>query len=414
MRPQNLYILFWIKKNRLKGGKAPIYARIKIDGVRAEFATDQETLVGEWDSKAQFVKQNSPDASEINPALVDFKNKLLQCKSLLEYKSLPLTLENIRNEFNGTGEKPRMLLEIVRQYVDDVKMLIGKDYVMASWWKYKATQKLVASFIQWKFRRQDIPLDSIKRSFITDFEFYLKTEKNINPSTNPKYIKSLRKIIKQCVINEWLTRDPFVGYQLKIRTAERGYLTKHEVQLLHEKEFDIDRLTLVKDLFLFSCYTSLSYIDIFNLSKDNIAIGIDGKKWIFTHRQKTNTSSRIPLLLPALEILQKYSNNPFVINSSKLLPIASNQKVNSYLKEIADCCGIKKKLTFHMARHTFATTITLSNGVPIESVSKMMGHTKIQTTQIYAKVLDEKVSNDMSRLWDKFETNSIPIAKIGS
>jgi site-specific recombinase XerD len=204
-------------------------------------------------------------------------------------------------------------------------------------------------------------------------------------------------------MNEWLDRDPFLGYQLKVRTAERGFLSNEEMQSLHEKEFGIERLNLVRDLFLFSCYTGLSYIDVFNLTKDNISIGINGKKWIFTHRQKTDNPSRIPLLPPALEILQKYSNNPAALNSSKLLPIASNQKVNSYLKEIADCCGIKKKLTFHMARHTFATTITLNNNVPIESVSKMMGHTKIQTTQIYAKVLDEKISRDMEPLWEKWQ-----------
>jgi site-specific recombinase XerD len=391
MRVQsNLYILFWIKKNRLKNGKTPIYARVKIDGVRAEFSTNHEVPVLEWNSQAQFVVQKNPDAMEINKALVDFKNKLYQCKNMLEYKKQPLTLENIRNEFNGVAEKPRMLLEIIRQYVEDVKKLIGKDYVIASWWKYRATMNLVANFVQWKYKKLDIPLDSVKHSFITDFEFYLKTEKNINPSTNPKYIKSLRKMIRQCVVNEWLDRDPFLGYQLKVRTAERGFLTNEEIQRQHEKEFGIERLNLVRDLFLFSCYTGLSYIDIFNLTKDNISMGIDGKKWIFTHRQKTDISSRIPLLPPALDILQKYSNCPAALNRSKLLLIASNQKVNSYLKEIADCCGIKKKLTFHMARHTFATTITLSNGVPIESVSKMLGHTKIQTTQIYAKVLDEK------------------------
>ncbi len=407
MRLQNLYILFWIKKNRLKGGKAPIYARVKLNGTRAEFSTEQEVPVSDWDSKAQFVIQTNPDANEINKVLVEFKDKLNQAKNLLEYKSQPLTLENIRNEFNGVAEKPRMLLEFIRQYAEDVKKLVGKDYVMASWWKYRATEKLLAGFVQWKYRRQDIPLDSIKHAFITDFEFYLKTEKNINPSTNPKHIKSLRKMIRQCVVNEWLPRDPFVGYRLKIRTAERGFLNNEEMQSLHEKEFDIARLKLVRDIFLFSCYTGLCYIDIFNLTKDNISIGIDGKKWIFTHRQKTDIASRIPLLQPALEILQAYSNHPAAINSSKLLPIPCNQKVNSYLKEIADCCGIKKKLTFHMARHTFATTITLSNGVPIESISKMLGHTKIQTTQIYAKVLDSKVSSDMDQLSKMFEKKTL-------
>ncbi len=391
-------VLFWIKKSRLKNGKGHIYARVTINNVRAEFSTLKEVPVLEWDSKAQFVKQRCPGSKEINKTLVEIKEKLNYCKSVLEFKGLPVTVDSLKNEFYGAAEKPRMLLEIVKQHNADIEKLIGKDFVIASWRKYRTMYNLICGFVKWKFQRNDIPLDSLKYSFLTDFEFYLKTEKNINPATNPKYIKNFQKIIRQCVMNQWLDKDPFLGYRLKIRTAERGFLTDQELQNLQSKHFDIDRLETVKDIFLFSCYTGLSYIDVFNLTANSINLGIDGNKWIFTSREKTDVPSHIPLLPYALDLIEKYRNHPAAVNKGKLFPVHSNQRMNGYLKEIADLCGIKKKLTFHMSRHTFATTVTLNNGVPIESVSKMLGHRKIQTTQIYAKVLDKKVSNDMQQL----------------
>ncbi len=397
----DLYVLFWIKKSRLNNGKGHIYARVKIDGLRAEISTLIEIPITEWDSRSQFVKPSFSKAFEVNRKLIEINQKLTLCKNVLQYNGKPVTLEGIKAEYYRVAEKPRMFLEIVKQHIDDIEKLIGKDYVITSWRKYRTMYNLLCSFVKWKFRANDIPLDSLKYSFITDFEFYLKTEKSINPSTNPKYLKNLQKIIRQCVMNQWLDKDPFLGYRLKIRTAERGFLSDQELQVLQEKQFDIDRLETVKDIFLFCCYTGLSYIDVFNLTPNSISIGIDGNKWIFTSREKTDVPSHIPLLPYALELIEKYQNHPAAVNCGKLFPVHSNQRMNGYLKEIADLCGIKKKLTFHMSRHTFATTITLNNGVPIESVSKMLGHRKIQTTQIYAKVLDKKVSNDMSELRNK-------------
>ena len=203
--------------------------------------------------------------------------------------------------------------------------------------------------------------------------------------------------------NGWLDKDPFINFKAKVVEVERAFLTEEELQTLHNKEFQIGRLTQVKDIFLFSCYTGLAYIDAKNLTQTNIVIGIDGNYWIHTHRKKTDTPSHIPLLPPALEIIDKYKQNPKSINDDALLPVLSNQKMNAYLKEIAVCCEINKDLTFHIARHTFATTVTLSNNVPIESVSKMLGHKTLRTTQHYAKILDSKVSNDMQVLFNRFK-----------
>jgi integrase len=217
-----------------------------------------------------------------------------------------------------------------------------------------------------------------------------------------KYIKNFSKIIKICLANDWLIKNPFSNYKSKIKDVERVYLSEEEIQRILKKEFKLVRLSLVRDIFLFSCFTGLAYIDVKNLTKSHINLGIDGEQWIFTHRQKTESASKIPILPVTQTIIDKYKNHPQSSNQEKLLPVLSNQKMNAYLKEIADVCEIEKELTFHIARHTFATTVTLTNGVPLESVSKMLGHKNIKTTQHYAKVLDRKVSDDMKILKEKF------------
>ena len=238
-----------------------------------------------------------------------------------------------------------------------------------------------------------------------EYEFYLRSVRKCANNTAVKYIKNFHKIINICLANGWLTKDPFANYKSKVKEVIREYLTEKEIQDLMEKELVSDRLELVRDIFIFSCFTGLAYIDVKQLSKDNIVLGIDGDKWINKNRQKTDTNSKIPLLPTAQYILDKYANHPVCVNEDKLLPIFSNQKMNAYLKEIATVCGINKELTFHIARHTFATTVTLSNGVPIETVSKMLGHTNLKTTQHYAKILDKKISEDMKILKDKFSIN---------
>lgn len=221
--------------------------------------------------------------------------------------------------------------------------------------------------------------------------------------------KNFKKIIRICIANGWLDKDPFVKYKAKLKEVERAFLSEEELQTILDKEFAKERLNQVKDIFLFSCFTGLAYSDVKKMSYENIATGIDGEKWLFINRTKTDTTSRVPLLPTALAVLDKYKEHPICRNQKKLLPVLSNQKMNSYLKEIADVCEIPKELTFHIARHTFATTVTLNNDVPIESVSKMLGHKNIRTTQHYAKLLDKKVSNDMQALRNKFQ-QSLKIA----
>ena len=240
----------------------------------------------------------------------------------------------------------------------------------------------------------------------------LKTERSIGNNTIAKHIQNIKRVINDCVDKAWCKSNPFVNFSIKTTLKDREFLSDVELEEMIQKKINLERVEVVKDIFVFSCFTGLSYIDIANLTPHQIVTGIDHGKWIYTSRQKTGTASHIPILPQAMQIIEKYQHHPKVISSGKLLPILSNQRMNSYLKEIADICGIRKVLTFHIARHTFATTVTLTNGVPIESVSKMLGHKKMQTTQHYAKILDSKVSADMQVLFNKFKVENKKQKKI--
>jgi site-specific recombinase XerD len=265
-----------------------------------------------------------------------------------------------------------------------------------------------------KYKISEISLANLKYQLLADFEFYLKSQKKIGQNTASKYIKNIKKIVQECVRKKWLNEDPFTEFKIKKVDTDPTFLLDYELKAIELKELKIERLSQVRDMFVFSCYTGLSFIDVFKLTSNHVSIGIDGEKWIITGRQKNNIPSHIPLLPIPLKIIAKYKEHPVAVNKGKLLPMLSNQKMNGYLKEIADLCEIDKNLTYHVARHTFATTVTLTNGVPIESVSKMLGHKKIQTTQHYAKILDKKVSNDIQILRAKFEKKEQgpPIKKV--
>ena len=275
---------------------------------------------------------------------------------------------------------------------------------------YFTTQGYIADFIFIKYKVTDMYLKQLDYNLILKFEKYLRAhkptdhQKPMGNNTVMKHIERFRKMITLAYKLEWIDRDPFINFQSKFEKVERGFLTELELFEIEEKYFSIERLQLVKDLFIFACYTGLSYIDVVNLTENDINYGIDGELWIIMKREKTNNPLRIPILPKALELIKKYDGNLKSKANGTIFPKLSNQKLNAYLKEIADLCEIRKNLTFHLARHTFATTVTLSNGVPIETVSKLLGHSRISTTQIYAKVIERKVSNDMRNLKIKLRT----------
>ncbi len=261
--------------------------------------------------------------------------------------------------------------------------------------------------MEWKYKVSDIDINKLDYEFITEYEFWLKSVRNCDHNTSMKYLSNFRKIVNRCLLKGWLHRNPFLGFKMTKREVERVVLTESELQALSTKQFTVERLNLVRDIFLFSCYTGLAYADVQKLKRSEIIIGVDGEKWVVSRRQKTDITAKIPLLPPALKIINYYTNHPQCLLQDRILPILSNQKMNAYLKEIADLCEIPKNLTFHIARHTFATTVTLSNGVPIETVSKMLGHRNLKTTQHYAKILDVKISEDMKRLKEKINMRNL-------
>src|SRR5690606_18608365 len=264
--------------------------------------------------------------------------------------------------------------------------------------RYRTAKKHVEDYIQSNYHVKDLNVKDINHKFISGFEYYLKTTRKCSHNTAIKYITNFKKIIRIAYANDWISKDPFLHWKAKLKIVDREFLTKTEIKRIYEKKFPADRLNQVKDIFIFSCFTGLAYADVKKLTKKDVVIGIDSQNWIKTKRTKTDTRSNIPILAIPQEIINKYEASQESRDTDLLLPVLSNQKMNAYLKEIADLCGISKNLTFHLARHTFATTVTLTNGVPIESVSKMLGHKSLRTTQHYAKILDKKVSDDMNAL----------------
>ena len=399
-------ILFYAKKAKAAAnGLVPIYTRITINGKRIELSTNRFVEISKWSTEAGKIKGSSEEARSINNHLDLLKSQIRDAEMELIHKKIALTTETIKSKLLGVDERARMLVPIFQDHNNKIKELVGKEYAPGTLERYTTSLKHTIEFMQWKYNISDIDITKIDHAFITDYEFWLRSVRNCANNTAVKYLKNFNKIIKLCLANDWLDKNPFANYKSKVKEVERVYLTEAEIQSIIEKDFKTERLSLVRDIFLFSCFTGLAYIDVKNLTKAHVSYGIDGEKWIFTHRQKTESASKIPILPVTQMIIDKYENHPQCINEDKLLPILSNQKMNAYLKEIAGVCEIEKELTFHIARHTFATTVTLTNGVPIESVSKMLGHKNLRTTQHYAKVLDRKVSDDMRILKDKFSSS---------
>lgn len=394
-----LSILFYIKRAKTTSqGKSPIYLRVTVDSKRTEFSIKRFVETHKWSSEQNKMKGKSEESKTLNTCLDILKSRIYEIQKDLIHTGKEVNGETIKNILLGIDDRKRMLIPIFQEHNNRMEALLGKEYAKGTLTRYKTCLSHTKEFLHWKYNVSDIEIEEIDHAFIADFEFYLRTEKACANNSAVKYIKNFGKIIRICLANKWLKYDPFISYNSKFIVVDRSFLDEDEIQKLSEKNLEIERISQVRDIFLFSCYTGLAYIDTKNLKHSNIGVGIDGNKWIFTNRQKTKSLSNIPLLPKAEEIIEKYKNHPYCKITGSLLPVLSNQKMNAYLKEIADLCEISKELTFHIARHTFATTVTLSNGVPIESASKMLGHKSIKTTQHYAKILDKKVSEDMKVL----------------
>ena len=392
-------ILFFPKRGRSTPDEyAVLYTRITYNGKRAEFSTSRKISLQLWNSKSGKSRGTSEESRSVNRFIDTVRAALYEVHDKLIREERPISAQIIKDIYLGKEEEQRMLMEIFQEHNDQMKSLIGKGFTNGTMQRYNACKEHIQNYLLSHYKKEDIPVGDVDYAFITGFEHYLKSKKDCAHNTAQKYIVNFKKIIRIAYANQWIEKDPFFHWKGSWQSSEREYLTDLELKDLAEREFDIPRLELVRDIFLFCCYTGLAFADVKKLSADDIVINLSGKKWIKTKRQKTKSLSSIPLLEIPQNILEKYADDPHVKAGKGVLPVLSNQKSNSYLKEIADVCGIKKNLTTHLARHTFATTVTLSKGVPIESVGKMLGHRSLKTTQIYAKVLDEKVERDMQML----------------
>ncbi|WP_417173365.1 site-specific integrase [Alistipes finegoldii] len=396
MSKSTFRILFYVRKNQVnKEGKASIMIRLTINGDTSQFSSKLEVEPALWDVKSQKMSGNSLRARQLNSLLDDVRTSLKNHFHDIETHEAYVTAEKVRNAFLGITIRQQTLLGTFRKHNEDVQKLVGISKSAATYAKYDRCMRRLEEFMQAKYRIKDIALKEISHVFITDFETYLRTESGCNENTTAKFMQTFRMIIIIAKNNGWIFADPFINYKIRLKRVDRGYLTEPEITKILKKQFACKRLEQVRDIFIFACFTGLAYIDVRNLTKDNIRPSFDGKLWIMTARQKTDTAVTVPLLKVPQAILKKYEGT---LPDGRLLPVLSNQKLNSYLKEIGDLCGITKNITFHLARHTFATTMTLAKGVPIETVSKMLGHTNIVTTQIYARITNDKIGRDMQAL----------------
>jgi integrase len=394
-------VAFYLKKQKTtQAGKSPIYARITVNGKRIEISVKRSIEENNWNATKGMAKGSREETVKLNKYLDQFKAGIIDSYQQLLLQKKFITAELLKEKVTGGDQAEFTLCKLMEYHNSDQGQLLEPGTMK----NYYTTQKYIKEFIKERFKTSDKYLSELSYKFITDFEYFLrnrtpeKGQKALNNNGLMKHIERFCKMINLAVRLEWIDRNPFHAYQLKFDKVEREYLTKDELARIEAKKFNIVRLQVVQDLFVFSCYTGLAYIDVFNLTPANLIEKSANNIWIATNRQKTNEPVRVPLLPKALAIIEKYKGHPQALAEGKVLPTLSNQKLNSYLKEIADTCDITKPLTFHIARHTFATTVTLTNGVPIETVSKLLGHSKLTTTQIYAKVVESKLTDDMAQL----------------
>lgn len=404
---QTLAILFYLRRDKKKSEtEIPIYMRITLNGKRAEMAIHRYIDPEHWNNTASVPRGTKNEIKNLQEFLNLQRSKVYQAQKDLIDNGKVVTASAIRNIVQGKTEKQHTLLEVFDYHNKLMEEKVPAEYAPTTLVRFTTTRKHVSDFLQYQYKVDDMFLSQLNHEFVATLEHYFKTTKSCNHNSTIKYIKNLKKVINLAVKNGWLNRDPFINFKATTKPVNRAFLTSEELSAIEDKKIENIRLAKVRDIFVFSCYTGLAYVDAFKLTRDNLVTGIDGEKWILTNRKKTGSKSNIPLLPKALEIVNKYKDDPMCIHSNKLLPVLSNQKMNAYLKEIAIITGITKNLTYHTGRHTFSTTVTLTNGVPIESVSEMLGHKSIRTTQIYAKVIDKKVSEDMQTLKNKMLLNS--------
>ena len=375
----------------------PFCVRITYLGNRIELATGIYSSTDHWDIVRQRIKDKVVGARVDNERLDRIKTEIQDIFNQLRSTNEDFDANTIKRKLLNIQES-KGILAVFDYYLDSILAKLNKGYSMETYKHYKSSRKRLADFINSSLKKTDISVQCIDYKFLDAFDVFIKKDFNNVQNTAWNYHKHLRRVLNLAISLDYIDKNPYSKFKVGLDETHREILSMEELQRLEDKNIQIERLSVVRDIFIFACYTGLSFSDIAKLSRIHLQHGADGKEWIIIDRSKTNNRCRIPILPKAREILKRYEDYPKISNKDVLLPVLTNQKMNSYLKELGDICDINKNITMHIARHTFATSVTLSNGVPIETVSKILGHTSLKTTQIYAKVLDKKISEDMEVL----------------
>ena len=401
MQNNSFSVLFFIKKSKLlKNGEAPICMRITVNSKRAEVQVKRSVEPDKWNHLKGCAVGKDRKHQEINLYLETVRNRVFQIHRQLEADGKPITAVTIKNIFYGGYDSPKMLIETFNEHNQEYRELMDKEYAKGTVLRYERTVRYLVEFMREQYNCADIPLKSINYHFI-------KTQKGCAQNATVKYLKNLKKITKTAILKKWINEDPFADIHFKQTKTNRDFLNESELRRIIAKDIDIERLQTVRDIFIFCSFTGLAFTDVKHLKAEHIVQADDGRWWIRKAREKTDNMCDIPLLdIPRL-ILEKYKSRPGYSERGFLLPVPSNQRMNGYLKEIADICHIKKKLSTHIARHTFAS-LAIANKVSLESIAKMLGHTDIRTTRIYAKIMNSTIAFEMQTLQDKFALPTHP------
>lgn len=398
MTRSSFSVLFAIRESKArKNGNAPIETTITVNGERTSFSTGKLVQIDKWDKAKQQVKGKDDEARSLNLFLQAVKNKLYEKETELMERGFVVTAELLRDAYFDKVEalKEKTLLSVLREHNEERKLMVGKTVAPATYYAFEHTECLLKKFIKEKYERNDIYLRELNVGFIQSFHAYLLQIMGQNSTT--KHLKFLKKIVNLAVANCYITYNPLNIYKVEREPVEIDFLNEEELRKIINFDTPIPRFERARDMFLFGCFTGLSYIDIKTLLPEHIERDNEGRIWIKKRRVKTGVLSRIPLLPMAKMILDKYKGG------ERMLPIQDPADINKYLKDIAILCNINKRITFHTSRHTFASTVTLANNISLEVVSKMLGHTNTQMTTHYAKLIDRCIGEQMDKLMDSYQ-----------
>lgn len=399
-------LAFFVRKARpLRNGELPIFVRISVSGQLMEMNIGRSVSPEQWDQKRNVATGRSKKELELNKYIENVRTRFNEIHNMLIRENKPVTPKTLRDHYLGTVEKPKMLCDVFREVNKQRKEEFERgDICAATLGRWERCVTYLEEFMELTQNTKDIPIKEVSRGFVQDFEHFLRMTKQTANNTTVRYLRYLKNVMQYAMAHKWVSEDPFVGKRFKRTVAEREFLTEPELKAMMEVDLhEFPRLDTVRDTFVFCCFTGLAFIDISSLKRSDIYVDADGNKWIRKHREKTGELSTIPLLEIPQKIMEKYADHPKVVANDVVIPVFSNQRTNSYLKEIASLAKIKKHLTSHIGRHTFAT-MSLANHVPIESISKMLGHVDIKTTQIYAKMQDHTIYEDMEKMRQKFNS----------